>query len=114
MTTYILGQLAAVVPVLLGVSLLVSSMIFFLPGDPAQLMLSEMGGAASRQGTQDQYENLRRELGLDDPFYIHYLKIVGKALQSNLGRSYQTRRDILDAILEQLPATVQLTFAGLG
>ena len=114
MTTYILGRLVAVVPVLLGVSLLVSSMIFFLPGDPAQLMLSEMGGAASRQVTQEQYENLRRELGLDDPFLVHYAKFLGKALQGDLGRSYQTRRTVLDAILEQLPSTIQLTFAGLG
>ena len=114
MTTYILGRLVAVVPVLLGVSLLVSSMIFFLPGDPAQLMLTEMGGAAAGRVTPEQYENLRRELGLDEPFAVHYLKFVGKALQGDLGRSYQSRRSVLDAILEHLPATIQLTFAGLG
>ncbi len=62
MNTYILGRVAAVVPVLLGVSLLVSSMIFFLPGDPAQLMLSEMGGAASGQVTQEQYEQMNAGL----------------------------------------------------
>ena len=114
MTTYILGRLAAGVPVLLGVSLLVSSMIFFLPGDPAQLMLTEMGGAASGQVTPEQYQNLRRELGLDEPFLVHYAKFLGKALQGDLGRSYQSRRAVLDAILEQLPAPIQLTFAGLG
>ena len=114
MTTYILGRLVAVVPVLFGVSLLASSMIFFLPGDPAQLMLTEMGGAAAGRVTPEQYENLRRELGLDEPFVVHYLKFVGKALQGDLGRSYQSRRAVLDAILEHLPATIQLTFAGLG
>jgi peptide/nickel transport system permease protein len=114
MTTYILGRLAAVVPVLFGVSLLVSSMIFFLPGDPAQLMLTEMGGAAAGRVTPEQYENLRRELGLDEPFVVHYLKFVGRALQGDLGRSYQSRRAVLDAILEHLPSTIQLTFAGLG
>ena len=114
MTGYILGRLVAVVPVLFGVSLLVSSMIFFLPGDPAQLMLTEMGGAAAGRVTPEQYENLRRELGLDEPFVVHYLKFVGKALQGDLGRSYQSRRSVLDAILEHLPATIQLTFAGLG
>jgi peptide/nickel transport system permease protein len=114
MTTYILGRLVAVVPVLFGVSLLVSSMIFFLPGDPAQLMLTEMGGAAAGRVTPEQYENLRRELGLDEPFVVHYLRFVGKALQGDLGRSYQSRRGVLDAILEHLPATIQLTFAGLG
>ena len=114
MTTYIIGRLVAVVPVLLGVSLLVSSMIFFLPGDPAQLMLTEMGGAAAGRVTPEQYENLRRELGLDEPFVVHYAKFLGKALQGDLGRSYQSRRSVLDAILEHLPSTIQLTFAGLG
>ena len=114
MTTYIIGRIVAVVPVLLGVSLLVSSMIFFLPGDPAQLMLTEMGGAAAGRVTREQYENLRRELGLDEPFVVHYAKFLGKALQGDLGRSYQSRRSVLDAILEHLPSTIQLTFAGLG
>jgi len=114
MTTYIIGRIVAVVPVLLGVSLLVSSMIFFLPGDPAQLMLTEMGGAAAGRVTPEQYENLRRELGLDEPFVVHYAKFLGKALQGDLGRSYQSRRSVLDAILEHLPSTIQLTFAGLG
>jgi ABC-type dipeptide/oligopeptide/nickel transport system permease component len=110
----LLGRLAAVVPVLIGVSLLVSSMIFFLPGDPVQLMLSEMGGAASGQVTAAQYESLRHELGLDEPFVVHYAKFVVRAVQGDLGRSYQTRRNVTDAIREQLPSTVQLTFAGLG
>jgi ABC-type dipeptide/oligopeptide/nickel transport system permease component len=113
-STYLLGRLASVVSVLLGVSLLVSSMIFFLPGDPVQLMLSEMGGAASGQVTPAQYESLRHELGLDEPFVIHYVKFVARAVQGDLGRSYQTRRNVTDAIREQLPSTVQLTFAGLG
>jgi ABC-type dipeptide/oligopeptide/nickel transport system permease component len=109
-----LSRLAAVVPVLIGVSLLVSSMVFFLPGDPVQLMLSEMGGAASGQVTPEQYDSLRHELGLDEPFVVHYVKFVVRAVQGDLGRSYQTRRNVTDAIREQLPSTVQLTFAGLG
>src|SRR5262249_19703277 len=100
--------------VLLGVSLLVFSMLYLLPGDPVQLMLTEMGGTASTRVTPEMYESLRRELGLDDPFPIHYLKFLGRAVQGDLGRSYQSRRAVLDTILEQLPATVQLTFAGLG
>jgi peptide/nickel transport system permease protein len=87
MTAYILGRLAATVPVLLGVSLLVFSMIYLLPGDPVQLMLSEMGGAASTRVTPEMYDNLRRELGLNEPFPIHYLKFLSRAVQGDLGRS---------------------------
>jgi peptide/nickel transport system permease protein len=113
-STYLIGRLAAVVPVLLGVSLLVSSLIFLLPGDPVQLMLSDMGGAAAGQITPEQYQSLRHELGLDEPFVIHYVKFVVRAVQGDLGRSYQSHRTVLEAILQQLPATAQLTLAGLG
>jgi ABC-type dipeptide/oligopeptide/nickel transport system permease component len=89
-------------------------MIFFLPGDPVQLMLTEMGGAASGKVTPEQYESLRHELGLDEPFVVHYVKYVTRAMQGDLGRSYQTNRTVLNTIMEQLPATVQLAFAGLG
>src|SRR6202171_6098132 len=105
MLTYLVGRL--------GVSRLVSSLIFFLRGDPVQLMLSEMGGAASGQVTPEQYQSLRHELGLDEPFVVHYVKFVARAVQGDLGRSYQSRRNVLDAIMERLPSTAQLTFAGL-
>jgi peptide/nickel transport system permease protein len=114
MNTYLLGRILSVVPVLVGVSLLVSSMIFFLPGDPVQLMLTEMGGAAAGKVTPEQYQNLRHELGLDEPFVVHYVKYVARAVQGDLGRSYQTNRTVLSTIMEQLPSTVQLAFAGLG
>jgi ABC-type dipeptide/oligopeptide/nickel transport system permease component len=104
----------AVIPVLFGVSLLVSAMVYLLPGDPVQLMLTEMGSGAAGRVTPEQYQSLRHELGLDEPFIIHYVKYVGQALHGDLGRSYQSNRNVLDAILEQLPSTVQLTFAGLG
>lgn len=114
MNTYIIGRVLAVVPVLLGVSLLVSSMIFFLPGDPVQLMLTEMGGGAAGRVTPEHYASLRHELGLDEPFPVHYVQFVVHAIQGDLGRSYQSNRKVVDAIAEQLPSTVQLAFAGLG
>jgi ABC-type dipeptide/oligopeptide/nickel transport system permease component len=77
-------------------------------------MLTEMGSGAAGRVTPEQYQSLRHELGLDEPFIIHYVKYVGQALHGDLGRSYQSNRNVLDAILEQLPSTVQLTFAGLG
>ncbi len=114
MTKYLVGRLLATIPVLLGVSLLVSSMIFFLPGDPVQLMLTEMGSSAAGQMTPQQYQQIRHELGLDEPFLVHYGQYVANALHGDLGRSYQSNRKVLDTILEQLPATIQLTFSGLG
>ncbi len=115
MLGYILGRLVAAVPVLLGVSFLVFSMVFLLPGDPVQMMLGDMGsGTASARLSPEQYEALRRELGLDQPFPVQYLSFVTRAVRGDLGRSYQSRRPVLDTILDALPSTVQLTLAGLG
>jgi peptide/nickel transport system permease protein len=105
---YIRSRLLAALPVLLGVSILVFSMLHLLPGDPAQILL---GDAVTSAG---ELQRLRRELGFDAPLPVQYARFLGRALQGDLGRSLQTRRPVLDEILAQLPSTVQLTLAGLA
>ena len=108
MLRYVRTRLLAALPVLLGVSILVFSMLHLLPGDPAQIILGEAVTSA-----QD-LARLRRELGFDAPLHIHYARFLGRALSGDLGRSLQSRRPVLDEILAQLPSTVQLTLAGLA
>lgn len=108
MLRYVRTRLLAAVPVLLGVSILVFSMLHLLPGDPAQIILGEAVTSA-----QD-LARLRRELGFDAPLHVQYARFLGRALSGDLGRSLQSRRPVLDEILAQLPSTVQLTLAGLA
>ena len=108
MLRYVRTRLLAALPVLLGVSILVFSMLHLLPGDPAQIILGEAVTSA-----QD-LARLRRELGFDDPLHVQYARFLGRALSGDLGRSLQSRRPVLDEILAQLPSTVQLTLAGLA
>jgi peptide/nickel transport system permease protein len=105
---YVRTRLLAALPVLLGVSILVFSMLHLLPGDPAQIILGEAVTSA-----QD-LARLRRELGFDAPLHVQYARFLGRALSGDLGRSLQSRRPVLDEILAQLPSTVQLTLAGLA
>jgi peptide/nickel transport system permease protein len=105
---YVRTRLLAALPVLLGVSILVFSMLHLLPGDPAQIILGEAVTSA-----QD-LARLRRELGFDAPLHVQYARFLGRALAGDLGRSLQSRRPVLDEILAQLPSTVQLTLAGLA
>ena len=65
MIAYVLRRLLAAVPVLLGVSLVVFSMLHFLPGDPVLLMMSETGGSGAKMAemSQETYERIRHELG---------------------------------------------------
>ena len=66
MTKYIIRRLLQTIPVLIGVSILVFSLMFLIPGDPAQIMAGE--GASEKT-----VENLREKLGLNDPAYVQYV-----------------------------------------
>jgi peptide/nickel transport system permease protein len=103
-----LGQrVAATVPVLLGVSLLVFSMLQLVPGDPVQLMLSEF------QTTPEQIARLRSQLHLNDPLPVQFGRFVWDAVRGDLGTSIRTRRPVTSEIGDNFPATLQLASAGL-
>jgi peptide/nickel transport system permease protein len=108
MISYIRGRLLTSIPVILGVSVLVFSMLHFLPGDPVVMMLGEAAGSPER------IAELRTQLGLNDPLPVQYARFLGNAVQGDFGRSIRTNRPVFDEIREQAPNTIQLTLAGLG
>jgi ABC-type dipeptide/oligopeptide/nickel transport system permease component len=114
MTAYILRRLVTAVPVLLGVSLLVFSMLHLTPGDPATLMLSGGGGGTGGGASAQAIEDLRREMGLDKPIWEQYVRWLGNVLQGDLGRSIWSNQPVTTMIRDQLPSTIQLAFAGLA
>lgn len=115
MWLYIQKRLLLTVPILLGVSFLTFSIIHLIPGDPVRMLLGDMGGgSAAGDLSQEAYDNLKRELGLDRPFFVQYGSYLANAVQGDLGISYQTRRPVRTSIVEALPYTLQLTVAGLG
>lgn len=104
MNRYLLYRLFYAIPVLLGVSILVFTLIHITPGDPARLML----GAAAR--TED-VERLRHELGLDRPLYIQYFSWLGRLFTGDLGESIALRRPVLDEVLNKFGNTLILSTA---
>jgi peptide/nickel transport system permease protein len=115
MLQYIRNRLLLTIPVLLGVSIITFSILHLIPGDPARMLLGDMGGGAAAGDTSDEaYENLREELGLNDPYIVQYGRYLSDALQGDFGRSFQTNREVRASIFEVLPNTLQLTIAGLG
>ena len=103
MGKHLLRRLILLIPVLLMVSLLISSLIYFSPGDPVRVMLG-------LRANEEAVANIRAELGLDKPYYIRYLNWLKKTAQGDLGRSLQRNEPVLDLIMERLPATLELTF----
>ncbi|GJL88043.1 MAG: glutathione ABC transporter permease [Minwuia thermotolerans] len=63
--------------------------------------------------TPEMVENLRQRLGLDLPIVQQYLIFLGNALQGDFGNSYRWEQPALALILDRLPATLELAFAGL-
>jgi peptide/nickel transport system permease protein len=99
---YALRRLLVLIPVLLLVTILISSLIYFSPGDPVRVML----GLRSQE---EAVVTIRAELGLDKPYHIRYLNWLSHAVRGNLGRSLQRNEKVLDLILERLPATLEMT-----
>src|SRR5215216_5157060 len=111
MVTFIGRRLAESVPVLILASVVVFSMLHLVPGDPVDAM---MGAAAFQSGgRQDVVEQIRNELGLNDPLPVQYLRWAGHAVTGDLGVSYVRRTPVAVLILERLPSTVELAVASM-
>lgn len=106
MLTFISRKLLYSVVILFGVITVTFCLIYVIPGDPARLMLGQRADIAS-------IEAVRKQLGLDDPIYVQYVRFIAKAVQGDLGRSYSSNRDVLKTILETFPATALLATSAL-
>jgi peptide/nickel transport system permease protein len=96
------------VPVVVGVSVVVFSIVHLLPGDPVLAILS---GA---NATPEQERELRAQLRLDDPLPMQYLRFIVRAAVGDFGRSIFTRRPVSEEIAEQLPSTLELAATAIG
>ena len=106
MLRFLARRVALTIPVLLGVATLVFSLIHLIPGDPAQAMLGE---SASREDVAE----LRSRLGLDRPLLEQYGTFLRDAIRGDLGRSLRTSQPVTSAILERMPATIELAAAAM-
>jgi peptide/nickel transport system permease protein len=106
MKEYILKRLLLTIPVLLGVSILVFSVIHLAPGDPAVIMLGPLA-------TKESIEKLHQELGLDRPLVVQYLAWMSKVVRLDFGRSVVLGREVFPEIWLRFKATMILTLASL-
>jgi peptide/nickel transport system permease protein len=102
---YVATRLAAAVFVVVGVSL-VSFLLTFLSGDPAEIMLPP--GA-----TAQQIDKFRADWGFDDPLPVQYWRFLRRAVQGDFGVSLRHGQPSLPLIIARLPATFQLTVTAM-
>ncbi|HSW10920.1 MAG TPA: ABC transporter permease [Bacillota bacterium] len=108
MGAYVAGRLLHVLPVVIGVSLLVFLIGHLTPGDPVALMFGLEAGA-----DPELMASIRRELGLDQPLHIQYLRFLGGLARGDLGRSIRTGDKVVREIQARLPATAELALSAL-
>lgn len=106
MLWYIGRRLLQMVPVFLGATLLIYSMVFALPGDPVAALGGERGLAPAVQ------EQIRQQYNLDEPFIVQYLLYLKGILTLDFGVTF-SGRDVFDVIREALPVTFKLAVMAL-
>jgi peptide/nickel transport system permease protein len=106
-TRYIIRRLVQLIFVLIGVSLVIFLTMHVLPGDVATMLLGE-------RATTQQLDNLRRQLGLDQPIYIQYLRFAVGAIEGDFGLSLRSNHPAFDDVWYAFPVTIQLSLASLA
>lgn len=108
MTAFVFRRLAAMIPMLLGVSILAFALLQFSPGDPL---------AAQRGNPQVPEELIRRielQYGFDKPIPQQYAMWLGNVLRGDLGYSFKFKRPVADVLAERMAATLLLALFSSG
>ena len=102
MWKYIVKRLLWMIPVLLGISVVIFTIMYFCPGDPAAAIL---GNAATPAAIAEK----RAELGLDEPYLVRLLSYLNQVfLHFDLGTSYFQNQSVMSGILYRLPYTATI------
>ena len=101
MLSYTGKRLLQTIFVLLGISLITFVLLQVVPGDPVALMLE-------KRADPETIAKVRKELGLDLPYYVQYLTFITGAIHLDFGTSYFTKEVVTDALFRCFKVTVKL------
>lgn len=105
MARYVLRRLILAIPLLFGISIVLFALVHLPPGGPADIYAGAPGVTA------EDLARIQENLGLNEPLPVQYLKWLRGTLSGDWGRSYKDGRPVTQAILERLPATLELMVA---
>jgi peptide/nickel transport system permease protein len=103
---YLLKRALQGIPVLFGLSIFVFFITRILPGDPVRLALGTMA-------TEEQIQQFRTEMALDEPIYEQYFIWLSGVLEGDWGTSIRTSNDVLADIVSRFPATFELVMLAM-
>ncbi len=106
MSAYITRRLLVAIPLVLGIATIIFFMLNLAPGDPTAFYFNP-------NIPPQVLEQLRHNLGLDQPIHIRYLKWMASFFTGHFGYSFAQSRPVADVILDALPNTLLLTGSAL-
>lgn len=105
MLEFTIRRIASTIPVLLGILLVAFTILYLIPGNPAQTI-------AGPRASSDALERISREMGLDLPLHQRFFNYVSRIIKGDMGESVVTGQPVLRSIISRLPYTLRL--AGLS
>jgi peptide/nickel transport system permease protein len=102
----IFKRISSLLLILLGAILVVHTLIYLIPGDPALVIAGEYANP-------DDIEKIREELSLDESFLMRYLAYLKRMISLDLGRSIYSGIPVAELIWERFPATLVLAAAAM-
>lgn len=106
MLKYIGKRVLLMIPVVLGISFILFTIMEFSPGDPARIILGDYA-------TQEQVDELREEMGLNDAFLVRYGRYVLNAAQGDFGKSYRSNSPVAGEIAARFPVTLKISLMAI-
>jgi oligopeptide transport system permease protein len=106
MARYVARRLLLAIPVLLGATLIIFTMVFALPGDPIRAL------AGDRPMSPAVQAQIRENYNLNDPLAVQYGKYIGRLVQGDLGTDFQGR-PVTRTVQERLPITIRLAVVAI-
>lgn len=101
MLKYVIKRILVTIPVLLGVTFIIFSLMFITPGDPARMYLGE-------EASEEAVYELREEWGLNDSFGERYLSYMKGLAKGDFGISYVTGQPVTKEIISRVPTTAKM------
>jgi len=102
MYRYVLKRLLMMIPVLIGISVIIFTIISLAPGNPGRLILGE-------RASPEAVSELNAQLGFYDPLPVRYVNYMANALRGDFGQSWRTGGNVADEIMNRFPTTLLLS-----
>lgn len=106
MLEYLIKRLIMIPITLIGIFTISFALLYVVPGDPVSTIVGQ-------HADPETIKAIREKMNLDKPLYYQYFNYLGNVAQGDLGRSEVRQEDVMPAILERFPATIELTLAAI-